>query len=226
MLDLQSGPHAASVFTTRPVSPELSRRCRQPNDLFHLAASPRSGARGGPLQRAAACICWEAGATVAPRMSATYANEPVFWGGSQLATGSRLYTGVPFDFCWSPRRAAGRTAGAALALARKAHRAFAASLLSLPRGGPANVDGESLLLSDILADSSLEPPLASRMIDNVARSRPGLGFALGPLSFRLDAGKKVRGKKKLPCLADVCALTYHLWRFPQSVACDHCLVPV
>ncbi|CAE7774315.1 unnamed protein product [Symbiodinium sp. CCMP2592] len=44
-----------------------------------------------------------------------------------------------------------------------AARAFAASLLSLPLGGTANVDGESPLLSDILADSSLEPPLASRM---------------------------------------------------------------
>ena len=41
--------------------------------------------------------------------------------------------------------------------------AFAASLLSLPLGGVANVDGESPLLSDILADSCLEPPLASRM---------------------------------------------------------------
>ena len=47
-----------------------------------------------------------------------------------------------------------------------AARAFAASLLSLPLGGAANVDGESPLLSDILADlqdSCLEPPLASRM---------------------------------------------------------------
>ena len=44
-----------------------------------------------------------------------------------------------------------------------AARAFATSLLSLPLGGTANVDGESPLLSDILADSSLEPPLASRL---------------------------------------------------------------
>ena len=44
-----------------------------------------------------------------------------------------------------------------------AARAFAASLLSLPLGGTANVDGEPPLLSDILAESSLELPLASRM---------------------------------------------------------------
>ena len=66
MLDSHSGPHAASVFTTRPVSPELSFsspffrvlllrrlrlplpltaarcRCRQPHDFS--AACPRSGA--------------------------------------------------------------------------------------------------------------------------------------------------------------------------------------
>ena len=44
-----------------------------------------------------------------------------------------------------------------------AARAFAASLLSLPLGGTTNVDGEPPLLSDILAESSFEPPLASRM---------------------------------------------------------------
>ncbi|CAE7209788.1 unnamed protein product [Symbiodinium sp. KB8] len=44
-----------------------------------------------------------------------------------------------------------------------AARAFAASLLSLPLGGTANVDGEPPLLSDIFAESSLEPPFASRM---------------------------------------------------------------
>ena len=32
-----------------------------------------------------------------------------------------------------------------------------------PLGGAANVDGESPLLSDLLADSCLEPPLSSRM---------------------------------------------------------------
>ena len=44
-----------------------------------------------------------------------------------------------------------------------AARAFAASLLSLPLGGAANVGEKSPLLSDILANSCLEPPLASRM---------------------------------------------------------------
>ena len=45
-------------------------RCHQPHDAFgdHLAACPRSGvlrSRGGPLERAAARVCREAGATVA-----------------------------------------------------------------------------------------------------------------------------------------------------------------
>ena len=276
MLDSLSGPHAASVFTTRPVSPELSLsspcfrvlllrrlrlplpltaarcRCRQPHDLFgdHLAACPRSGvlrARSGPLERAAARICREAGATVAlnvrlrdlnvdvarqdERRIEVIANGLALWGGAQLAVDTTLVS--PLTSAGAPRRSAGRTAGAALALARKAKertypelrqsarcklvvlalelggrwsteaatfvrllarlhsravpassrgpsisaftarwsallsfaaaRAFAASLPSLPLGGTANVDGEPPLLSDILAESSLEPPLASRM---------------------------------------------------------------
>ena len=276
LLDSQSGPHAASVFTTRPVSPELSLssplfrvlllrrlrlplpltsarcRCRQLHDRFgdHLAACPRSGvlrARGGPLERAAARVCREAGATVAlnvrlrdlnvdvarqdERRIEVIANGLALWGGSQLAVDTTLVS--PLTSSGAPRRAAGRTAGAALAFARKAKertypelrqsarcklvvlalelggrwsaeaatfvkllarlraraapassrgptisafafrwsallsfaaaRAFATSLLSLPLGGTANVDGESPLLSDILADSSLEPPLASRL---------------------------------------------------------------
>ena len=40
-------------------------------------------------------------------------------------------------------------------------RAFAASLLSLPLSGTANVDGEPPLLSDVLADSPEPPPVAS-----------------------------------------------------------------
>ena len=276
LLDSQSGPHAASVFTTRPVSPELSLssplfrvlllrrlrlpvpltsarcRCRQLHDRFgdHLAACPRSGvlrARDGPLERAAARVCREAGATVAlnvplrdlnvdvarqdERCIEVIANGLALWGGSQLAVDTTLVS--PLTFSGAPRRAAGRTAGAALAFARKAKertypelrqsarcklvvlalelggrwsteaatfvkllarlraraapafsrgptisafafrwsalisfaaaRAFAKNLLSLPLGGTANVDGESPLLSDILADSSLEPPLEGRL---------------------------------------------------------------
>eukprot|EP00439_Symbiodinium_sp_Y106_P022490 s283_g2.t1 len=233
-------------------------RCRQLHDLFgdHLAACPRSGvlrARGGPLERAAARICREAGATDATvalnvrfrdlnvdvarqdeRRIEVIANGLALCGGSQLAVDTTLAS--PLTSAGAPRRAAGRDAGAALALARKtrertypelrqsarcklvvlalelggrwsteaatfvkllaglraravpaasrgpsisafasrwsavlsfaAARALAGSLLSLPLGGAANVDGESPLLSDILADlqdSCLEPPLASRM---------------------------------------------------------------
>ena len=45
-----------------------------------------------------------------------------------------------------------------------AARSFAASLLSLPLTGTANVDGELPPLSDILADSPPPPPLASRVV--------------------------------------------------------------
>ena len=51
-------------------------------------------------------------------------------------------------------------------------RAFAASLLSLPWSGTANVDGDMPLLSDVLADSAEQPPLANRMPD--CRLLPGL----------------------------------------------------
>ena len=40
---------------------------------------------------------------------------------------------------------------------------FAASLLALPLSGTADVDGDIPLLSDVLADSSEQLPLASRM---------------------------------------------------------------
>jgi len=45
-----------------------------------------------------------------------------------------------------------------------AARSFAASLLSLPLTGTANVDGEIPPLSDMLADSASLPPLASRPV--------------------------------------------------------------
>ena len=142
MLDSQSGSHAASVFTTRPVSPELSLssplfrvlllrqlrlplpltsarcRCRQLHDLFgdHLAACPRSG-----VERAAARICREAGATVAlnvrlrdlnvdvarqdERRIEVIANGLALWGGSQLAVGTTLVS--PLTSAGAPHRAAG-----------------------------------------------------------------------------------------------------------------------
>ena len=94
LLDSQAGPFAARILAARPSSPELSLaashfrvlllrrlrlplpltaafcRCRRRQDEFgdHLAACPRSGvlrARGAPLERAAARVCREAGATVA-----------------------------------------------------------------------------------------------------------------------------------------------------------------
>ena len=49
-------------------------------------------------------------------------------------------------------------------LAFAATRTFAASLLSLPLSGTANVDGDLPLFSDVLGDSSEQPPLASRML--------------------------------------------------------------
>ena len=44
-----------------------------------------------------------------------------------------------------------------------AARAVAASLLSLPLGNAANVDGAALDLSDVLAETFSAPPLASRL---------------------------------------------------------------
>ena len=277
LLDSQAGPHAARVLTTRPTLPEFSlesplfraillRRLRLPLPLTsarcrcrahldpcgdHLAACPRSGilrARGGPLERAAARVCREAGAAVAlnvlvrdlnvdtarqdDRRIEVIANGLPLWGGAQLAVDTTLVS--PLTAAGLPRRAGGRTAGAALLTARRAKertypelcrsnrcrltvialeiggrwsaeaatfvrllarcrarsapppsraaaisaftlrwsallsfaaaRSFAASLLSLPLTGTANVDGELPPLSDILADSPPPPPLASRVV--------------------------------------------------------------
>ena len=94
LLDSQSGPFAARILTVRPTVPELAVdsalfrvlllrrlrlplplaparcRCQRPLDVLgdHVAACPRSGTlrqRGGPLERAAARVCREAGAAVA-----------------------------------------------------------------------------------------------------------------------------------------------------------------
>ena len=163
LLDSQAGPYAARIFTARPTSPELTLesplfralllrrlrlplpltaarcRCRQPHDAFgdHLAACPRSGvlrSRGGPLERAAARVCREAGATVAmhalvrdlnvvpvrqdERRIEVIANGLPLWGGVQLAVDTTLVS--PLTAAGMPRRDSGRTAGAALRVAERA----------------------------------------------------------------------------------------------------------
>ena len=122
LLDSQSGAFAARVLTVRPTVPELAvgsapfrmllhRRLRLPLPLAparnrclrtldvlgdHVAACPRSGTsrqRGGPLERAAARVCREAGAAVATNVlvrdlnlqAEVIANGLFLRGGSQLA---------------------------------------------------------------------------------------------------------------------------------------------
>ena len=163
LLDSQSGPFAARLLTVRPVGPELALdsalfrvlllrrlrlpfplaparcRCGRPLDAVgdHVAACPRSGvlrARGGPLERAAARVCREAGAAVAThvlvrdlnlqahrhdeRRIEVIANGLPLWGGSQLAVDTTPVS--PLTFAGVPRRRRGSTAGAALAEARRA----------------------------------------------------------------------------------------------------------
>ncbi|OLQ06448.1 hypothetical protein AK812_SmicGene10260 [Symbiodinium microadriaticum] len=163
LLDSQSGPFAARLLTVRPVGPELALdsalfrvlllrrlrlplplaparcRCGRPLDAVgdHVAACPRSGvlrARGGPLERAAARVCREAGAAVAThvlvrdlnlqahrhdeRRIEVIANGLPLWGGSQLAVDTTLVS--PLTSAGVPRRRRGSTAGAALAEARRA----------------------------------------------------------------------------------------------------------
>ena len=161
--DSQAGPFAARILTARPTSPELSlapshfrvlllRRLRLPlpltaafcrccrrQDEFgdHLAACPRSGvlrARGAPLERAAARVCRETGATVATnvlvrdlnvtpcrqddRRIEVIANGLPLWGGVQVAVDTTLVS--PLTAAGEPRRESRRTAGAALRHARRA----------------------------------------------------------------------------------------------------------
>ena len=47
-----------------------------------------------------------------------------------------------------------------------AARAFASSLVGLPLAGTSNVDGHALARSDVLADSTELPPLASRTVSS------------------------------------------------------------
>ena len=161
LLDSQSGPFAARILTVHPTVLELAVdsalfrvlllrklrlplplaparcRCQRPLDVLgdHVAACPRSGTlrqRGGPLERAAARVCREAGAAVATnvlvrdlnlqaarqdeRRIEVIANGLPLWGGSQLAVDTTLVS--PLTSAGAPRRS-GATAGAALADARR-----------------------------------------------------------------------------------------------------------
>ena len=105
-------------------------RCRRRQDALgdHLAACPRSGvlrARGAPLERAAARVCREAGASVATnvlvrdlnvapsrqddRRIEVIANGLPLWGGVQVAVDTTLVS--PLAANGEPRREARRTAG-------------------------------------------------------------------------------------------------------------------
>ena len=160
----QSGPFASRAFTTIPYTNDfaypshlfrilLLRRLRLPLPLFartcrcrrtfdslgdHRAACAQSGAlrsRGGPLERAAARVCREAGARVTThtrladlnvqhvhhiddRRIEVIANGLALWGGAQLAVDTTLVS--PLTRAGEPRRRAGRFAAAALHDARKA----------------------------------------------------------------------------------------------------------
>ena len=160
----QSGPFASRAFTTIPYTNDfaypshlfrilLLRRLRLPLPLFartcrcrrtfdslgdHRAACAQSGvlrSRGGPLERAAARVCREAGARVTThtrladlnvqhvqhiddRRIEVIANGLALWGGAQLAVDATLVS--PLTRAGEPRRRAGRFAGAALTDARKA----------------------------------------------------------------------------------------------------------
>ena len=160
----QSGPFASRAFTTIPYTNDfaypshlfrilLLRRLRLPLPLFartcrcrrtfdslgdHRAACAQSGvlrSRGGPLERAAARVCREAGARVTThtrladlnvqhvqhiddRRIEVIANGLPLWGGAQLAVDTTVVS--PLTRAGEPRRRAGRFAGAALTDARKA----------------------------------------------------------------------------------------------------------
>ena len=163
MLLSQSGPCSAQVFLMLPVCPELilepahfrvlllrrlrlplpfvPARCRRGREQDalgdHRSACPQSGvlrARGGPLERAAARICREAGAVVAmhtlvrdlnvgsvpgdDRRIEVIANGLPLWGGMQLAVDTTLVSAL--SSTGAPRRYQNRAEGAALRQARRA----------------------------------------------------------------------------------------------------------
>ena len=163
LLESQCGPFASRILTALPSCHELTLdspvfralllrrlrlplpldaaacRCRRPVDPLgdHRAACPRSGilrSRGLPLERAAARVCREAGATVActvlvrdlnihpdrldDRRIEVIANGLPLWGGAQLAVDTTLVS--PLDASGAARRHQRQYQGAALRLARRA----------------------------------------------------------------------------------------------------------
>ena len=137
--------------------------------------------RGGPLERAAARVCREAGATVAlnvrvrdlnldaarqdERRIEVIANGLPIWGGTQVAVDTTLVS--PLTAAGAPRREGGSAVGAALRIARKAklrtYSEFARAsrcrlaVIAIEVGGrwsleAARFDGEPPALSELLAD--------------------------------------------------------------------------
>ena len=163
LLESQRGPHASKPFTTIPYHADstyeshlfrillLRRlrlpipltashcRCRRALDPYgdHRAACAQSGIlrnRAGPLERATARMCREAGARVTTNTLLTnlniehstrpddrrievIANGLTLWGGTQLAIDTTLVSPLTRD--GQPRRRAGRFTGAALQDARR-----------------------------------------------------------------------------------------------------------
>ena len=163
LLASQSGPHASRPFTTIPYHADTTYpshlfrililrrlrlpipltashcRCRRTLDPYgdHRAACAQSGilrSRAGPLERATARICREAGARVTTNTLLTdlniehstrpddrrievIANGLTLWGGTQLAIDTTLVSPLTRD--GQTRRRAGQFTGAALQDARK-----------------------------------------------------------------------------------------------------------
>ena len=120
-----------------------------------LAEARRSKERSYPeFGRASRCRLVVLGIEVGGRWSAEAANFV------RLLARARARTALPLQRAATIAAFVGRWSGL---LSVAAARSFAASLLSLPISNTANVDGESPLLSDVLADSAESPPLASRL---------------------------------------------------------------
>ena len=163
LLESQRGPHASRPFTTIPYHADTTYeshlfrilllrrlrlpipltashcRCRRALDPYgdHRAACAQSGIlrnRAGPLERATARMCREAGARVTTNTLLTnlniehstrpddrrievIANGLTLWGGTQLAIDTTLVSPLTRD--GQPRRRAGRFTGAALQDARR-----------------------------------------------------------------------------------------------------------